>query len=220
MTTEPDWIRDALSSPRFAPYLVAASGHVDTALRLYWWNVDVSSAFYAPLHCLEVCLRNALHLRLSTRFGQSNWWDAGPLDDVGLRMVTASKRKVATRAHRPGTSDDVMAELTFGFWVSLMSRHYDRSLWVPSLHRAFAGTRRPRAALHQDLVTMLFFRNRIMHHEPIHRRHLEKDHETVLRLLGYLSPEMVKQLALFDRVDDVLKRRPDVGPPELPGDGR
>lgn len=46
MVTEPDWIRDALSQARFAPYLAKTGGDIDTAIRLYWWNIDISAAFY------------------------------------------------------------------------------------------------------------------------------------------------------------------------------
>lgn len=107
------------------------------------------------------------------------------------------------------TADDIVAELSFGFWVSLTSKTYDRSLWVPYLHRAFPLYRGPRGRLHYDLQTMRLFRNRIMHHEPIHHRHLEADHQTILRLLGYLSPSLIDQLESYDQVVPTLGRRPD-----------
>jgi hypothetical protein len=122
-------------------------------------------------------------------------------------MVKEAQDKLADHG-RPGTTDDMVAELSFGFWVSLVSSTYHRSLWVPCLHRAFPFYRGPQRRLHGDLHTMLLFRNRIMHHEPIHHRHLEADRRTILRLLGYLSPSMVKQLKSYDRVVVVLRQRP------------
>lgn len=69
MTAEPpEWIREVLSTPRFAPYLARTNGDVEAAIRLYWWNVEISAAFCTPLHCLELALRNAMHERLRTRF--------------------------------------------------------------------------------------------------------------------------------------------------------
>lgn len=102
--------------------------------------------------------------------------------------------------------------MSFGFWVSLLSAGaaYDRVLWVPTLHLAFphySGTRR---ALHDNLLTMVLLRNRIMHHEPVYYRDLAADHRKLYRLLGYLSPEAVARARALDRVGAVLGRRRDV----------
>jgi hypothetical protein len=207
MSTEPDWIRDALSAPRFAPYLAKTSGDRHAAIELYWWNVGVSAAFYTPLHCLEMALRNAVHQQLAVRFGRTDWWEVVPLNKSGLRIVADTRSKLATRT-RATTADDMVAELSFGFWVSFVSNTYHRTLWVPCLHRAFPFHRGRRGPLHNDLHTMLLFRNRIMHHEPIHHRHLEADHRTILRLLGYLSPAMAEQLTSYDQVRTMLGQRP------------
>jgi hypothetical protein len=207
MSTEPDWIRDALSLPRFAPYLSRTDGDLRAAIQLYWWNVGVSAAFYTPLHCLEMALRNAVHQQLAAEYGRTDWWEVAPLNKSGLRIVADTRSKLATRA-RPSTADDVVAELSFGFWVSFVSNTYHRSLWTPCLHKAFPFYRGPRRLLHSDLHTMLLFRNRIMHYEPIHRRHLKADHRTILRLLGYLSPSIVEQLESYDQVAVVLAQRP------------
>lgn len=136
MSTEPDWIRDALSEPRFAPYLAKTGGDLRAAIQLYWWNVGVSAAFYTPLHCLEMALRNAVHQQLAANFRRTDWWDVAPLNKGGLRLVEDARSKLATRA-RPTTADDMVAELSFGFWVSLVSNTYHRDLWVPCLHKAF-----------------------------------------------------------------------------------
>jgi hypothetical protein len=216
MSTETDWIRDALSAPRFAPYLAKTSGDLYTAIQLYWWNVGVSAAFYAPLHCLEMALRNAVHQQLAVKFGRTDWWEIAPLNKSGIRIVADTRSKLATRA-RPSTADDMVAELSFGFWVSFVSNTYHRSVWVPCLHKAFPFYRGRRGPLHSDLHTMLLFRNRIMHHEPIHHRHLEEDHRTILRLLGYLSPAMAEQLKSYDQVEAVLRQRPGNSPSAVPG---
>jgi hypothetical protein len=207
MSIEPNWIRDALSVPRFAPYRAKTSGDLCAAIQLYWWNVGVSAAFYAPLHCLEMALRNAVHHQLAADLGRTDWWEVAPLNKSGLRIVADTRSKLATRA-RPSNADDMVAELSFGFWVSFVSNTYHRSLWAPCLHKAFPFYRGRRRPLHSDLHTMLLFRNRIMHHEPIHHRHLEEDHRTILRLLGYLSPGMAEQLKSYDQVDAALRQRP------------
>jgi hypothetical protein len=216
MNDEPSWIRDDLSSARFAPYLVAAHGNLAYAAALYWWNVEVSEAFYTSLHCLEMTFRNSLHRQLTVRYGRPDWWELAPLRASGPGMLTQAKAQLGGRTE-PITHDHVVAALTLGFWVSLVSKAYDRSFWVPCLHKAFPRYRGPRAVLHHDLQSVQLFRNRVMHHEPIHHRHLAADHQTIRRLLGYISPAMVAQLAGRDRVPEVLRRRPK--PPTQPGNG-
>jgi hypothetical protein len=107
------------------------------------------------------------------------------------------------------SADDVVAQLTFGFWISLISGRYHRSLWIPTLHRVFLGA--TRGVLHEDFQKILSLRNRIMHHEPIHHRHLEADHETIYRLLSRFSNELVHELASRDRVPKLLAGRPVLG---------
>lgn len=205
----PKWIREALSAPRFAPYLTAARDDADVAVRLYWWNVEVSAAFYTPLHCLELSLRNAMHEQLCNHFGKDSWWATAPLNDNGKRIISVAVQKIIGRGTRRYCADDIVAELPFGFWVSLLSRGaaYDRKLWVPALHRAFPCYQGKRRPLHDNLLAMVLFRNRIMHYEPVHRRDLRADHAKIYRLLGYMSPRMVKELETIDRVSEVLDRR-------------
>jgi hypothetical protein len=206
----PTWIPKALSSPRFGRYLSAAGGDVDDALRLYQWNIDVSSAFYSPLHWLEVGLRNGLHDRLRGRYGRADWWAEAPLDANGTRAVKRAEGKLARRKEAKAGPDDLVTELSFGFWVSLLSRGkaYDRLFWVPVLHRAFPHYSGSRQALHADLNRMLNLRNRIMHHEPIFHLALPAHRQTIYDLLGYLSPAVADLAARLDRVGAVIGEPP------------
>jgi hypothetical protein len=208
----PAWIPRTMSRPRFAGYLRAAAGNAEAALRLYWWNIEISSAFFGPLHCLVLSLRNALHLQLCALFGRADWWAAVRLTDEGARTIAAVRAKLVRRSATPVGVDDIVAGLSFGFWVSLLSRGraYDRAFWVPALHKAFPGFSGRREQLHDNLVAMLLLRNRIMHHEPIHHRDLGADHAKIYRLLGYLSPALAKEAQPLDRVPDALARRSSV----------
>ncbi|WP_246170261.1 hypothetical protein [Pseudonocardia hierapolitana] len=169
----------------------------------------MAAAFVVPLNRLELALRNALHRRLATRFSRPDWWRSAPLNENGRRKVAEAKRNLVRLQQRPEVPDDVVAQLTLGFWVSLLSGRYHRTLWTPALHRVFPGA--DRGALHQDYDNVLVLRNRIMHHEPIHHRHLEADHATVYRLLRQLSPEVVEELLPRDRVPRLLAGRSAIG---------
>ncbi|MCI2417012.1 hypothetical protein MOQ72_06215 [Saccharopolyspora sp. K220] len=208
----PEWVRTLLSESRFDRYLKAAGGEIDVAVRLYDWNVEVSAAFFGPLHWLEVSLRNALNHRLRHRYGQDDWWSAAPLTDNGRLKVSRARRKLGQQKVGQFSPDDVVAELTFGFWVSLLSRVHDRMFWVPVLHKSFPNYAGSRHALHGDFMGMLDFRNRVMHHEPIFYLDLPEYHQRIYRLLGYLSPDAAEHAGRTDLITDVLERRDEVWP--------
>jgi hypothetical protein len=201
-----DSIGITLSEARFASYLAECGDDVAAAWRLYMWNVGISSAFYPSLHFIEITLRNSLHRELGVQFGRSDWWAAAPLNEHGQRLVKQAQEKVSA-SRSPGNADDLVTELTFGFWVSLVSRTYDRPLWVPALHRAFPHYHGRRDALHAELRKVLQLRNRVMHHEPIYRRNLQADHATIYRLLDDMSSNLTAAVRQIDRVPRVLRLR-------------
>jgi hypothetical protein len=173
---------------------------------LYLWNLEISAAFYPSLNGLEVTLRNALHSRLGALFGRPDWWTAAPLRPNGTRMVSQAEEKLRSRSVTL-TADNIVTELSFGFWVSLVSNTYHRNLWSRGLHRSFPHFRGARADLYTDLRRALILRNRIMHHEPIHSYHLQAYHATIYRLIRYLSPDMASCLSACDRVTTALTGR-------------
>jgi len=61
--------------------LANANATDEDALDLYVWNLQVSAAFQAPLHVLEVCLRNAMHTNLALGF-RVDW-----IDDPGFILA-------------------------------------------------------------------------------------------------------------------------------------
>ncbi|MEV8518019.1 hypothetical protein [Dactylosporangium sp. NPDC051484] len=206
-----EWMRSAFSEPRLEAYTAAANQDANTAERLYWWNIEISAAFYGPLHCLELVLRNALDVQLRSAYARDTWWDNAPLTASGMRMVTDAHEKCRRRGARHVAADDIIAELPFGFWTSLLSNsrgsRYDRQLWVPTLHRAFPYYHGRRGDLHDNLEAMRLLRNRIMHHEPIHHRDLAADHRKIYRLINFINTTAAKESLAMDRVPTVLGHR-------------
>lgn len=201
-----DWITKALSEARFASYVAECGGDKDAAWRLYVWNIGISVAFYPLLHFAEIAVRNAMHQELSARFGRADWWSLALLNEHGQQLVKQAQEKVSAR-RSPQSADDLVTKLTFGFWVSLVSQTYDRALWVPTLHRAFPNYRGRRDALHAELKDVLWLRNCVMHHEPIYRRDLKADHDTIYRLFDHMSTNLAAAARKIDLVPYVLRLR-------------
>lgn len=209
-------VRAAISIERLAPYDMACDGDTVAALRLYAWNAEVAAAFWGPLHCLEVVMRNAMHRELAARFGRPDWWSSPAL---GLHPFADRRVRELLDRHQVGVGPDrIVADLEFGFWVSLLGRgnDYEMRLWRPALHRAFPGYRGPRATLSDQMGSVRLFRNRIAHHEPIYYRHLEADHAKILRFIEVVSPATAGWARRCDRVPAVLAKRAAVCSGRIP----
>lgn len=191
---------NSVSAERMTKYFEHTRDDQTKALQIYTWNTVISAAFCGPLQGLEVALRNAMHRELSRRFG-TEWFDnreAG-LDAGARRRIAKAREDLTEHGQRAEASDsDIVAALSFGFWVSLLGRggdlgtgnkaSYHDTLWLPALRTAFlpaaAGGGLQRKDAHVPLNHLRVFRNRIAHHEPIFRRDLARDHKRILEVAG------------------------------------
>ena len=67
----------------------------------------------------------------------------------------------------------------------------------------------PRKEIHRPLDHLRLLRNRIAHHEPIFRRHIEADYETLLRVIGWMSPETANWGEHHATVREIFAQRPE-----------
>lgn len=203
-----------LSAERFRPYVAAAGGDVAQALRLYEWNTAVSGAFFESLGALEVLLRNALHEELAALHAAAGlpgrWYDdPRQVLTPRARQDIAQARQRLAQAGRPATPGRVVAELSFGFWRFLLARRHEHTLWTPALRKAFPLLRPARRALvHDPLERLHLLRNRIAHHEPVHRRNLRRDYLEMTFVAGAICADTAHWIARTSRVTAVLARRP------------
>lgn len=216
-TGEEDRLVEAISPERFQPFLHRCGGDRVRALRLYAWDSEVARALQSPLRDLEVSLRNRLHRQLVGRHGQDAWWDvpkARP-NHKGQDMLDQARETLAHRSpYRPFGPSDIVAQLSFGFWVSLLGSgggdNYEMKYWNSSLRHVFREHRGGRRALYRKFQFMLTLRNRIAHHECIFQRHLAQDLDTALTLLRYVAPDMADRHEKYGQVPDVLARKSGV----------
>ncbi|MEU3748249.1 MULTISPECIES: hypothetical protein [Streptomyces] len=203
----PAWMSEVLSEARLRAYVDFMRGDGPGAVRLYRWNVEASAALFGPFHWLEVALRNSVHNRLSEHHARPDWWAVAPLDGGGVRKVAEARRNCLGRG-KAGTPDDIVAELSFGFWGKLLTRSNDRGFWVPVVHKAFPGYQGSRRVLADQVLSLVLLRNRIMHHEPIHHRDLREDHAKLYRVMGYVNQDLAKDVRAMDRFPAILADKP------------
>jgi len=195
-------IRSHLSEPRFSTYAKSCSNPVD-ALALYTWNAQVSAAFMVPLHVCEVVIRNAVVEAIENVYGR-NWFSSEGFE----RSLSGRGRANLVDARRQYRfAGKVVAELTFSFWVILVTEQQHQRLWENQLTKIFpslpkmSSAKESRAFLHGELDKVRRFRNRVAHHEPIFARNLAEDYERLLTLIFWRSHVTAKWL---HEIQDVI----------------
>lgn len=176
-----------LTRERLEKYLDETHQDLDLAINLYEKNTRLSEAFYTPLQCLEICLRNHLNLQLSTTYG-TLWYQNKnpPLNGDSSRMIFEAKEDL-TKSGKGINPGRLVAELKFAFWVGLLGPHYDATLWRQCLHRAFpAAGGRPRRTIHGRFNAIRRFRNRVAHHEPIFHLAPIKTHQEIIEAISWM----------------------------------
>ncbi len=160
----------------------------------------------------EILLRNTIHTTLSTFVGRDDWYDRDDLLEEGQREDRdTAKRHIATRG-RDITPERVIAQLTFGFWVTLLSKRYNERFWRPDLasppNLKVAFPHAPTKSRRNDIQSKYYaannLRNLAFHHEPIFDlRSLADDYRRTYEGIGWIDPTMAAKIQLFDRFPEV-----------------
>lgn len=207
------------SQERLSKYMEYCKGDSKKAIRLYRWNTAIGSAFYGPLQTLEITLRENINSVLTAQF-EENWYDNPELElDVWANKRIEECKKRVQRRHSLVNPTTILWELSFGFWVKLVDSGGDReaplpksdyelTLWRPVIRKAFPYNQLlKRQEIYGQLNGLRRLRNHIAHHEPIFQRGLKSDYHTILRILGWMSPQAEQWVTDSSRVFEVLKQR-------------
>ena len=197
------------SSKRMERYFRLYPGDENRAILHYQCNLELAEAFYTSLSVFEVTLRNALGRELETMTGREDWY-AVFANTPGLsklnRYVTQASKQIAGR-HETITPSKVIAELTLGFWVSLLNSEYERLLWK-DLRRAFPfmpKAKRQRKNVSAPLNRFRAFRNRVFHNESIcwNINRVRDIHSEMMEVLGWMNRDVPGWLSQYDRFPSV-----------------
>ncbi len=202
-------IEQGLSCERLAAYAVPqGTTPPDSCATLarYLLNMALCESLYSPLQICEIALRNAIHRYCSALMARDDWYDHPQfrLTVWAADEVAKAKQKIA-KAQKPVTAARVVAELQFGFWTSLFEAHYEQN--TPFLPGAYKGVfphlpkslhkRKDRKA---DLETIRQLRNSVFHHERIvHWQDLNDQHQLILDIINWVSPELRQMADALDR---------------------
>ena len=201
-----------LSAKRFDTYLIAAGFNHDRALKLYIWNAELGAAFHLPIQSVEVALRNCVASSLSRQFGH-HWWQnqtfIGILDQNRHHDLVLAQRRIVKK-NLPLVTSQMIAGLSFGFWVGMLHSRYNPQIWSASLRRAFPflPPNENRHSLYINTGKIASFRNRISHHEPLFKADALKEHADILRVLSWLCPDTAMWIKPHCAVPRIVRLKP------------
>jgi len=208
--TELELLQSAFSAQRMSKYLRYHHDDSNAAIQHYKANIRLAESFYTSLSVFEVVLRNALSKELELMTGRSDWYTDFASNPAFQNLNTEITQAIRHIQERGETiyPDKVVSELTFGFWVMLLNRQYEMTLWK-SLRKAFPympKNIRQRKNVSTPCNVLRKLRNRIFHHEAIcwDLDYIEQIHTDLITILGWINKDMPSWLTKIDHFDFTL----------------
>lgn len=114
------------SSNRLSSYKYDINDTDSVALERYLYNIEISKSLYPLLSILEISLRNRINQAIETVIKQD--WILKELNQQSIllpnehKKLLDAKQKLTNKGHKNFTKDDVIAELSLGFWIHLCTK--------------------------------------------------------------------------------------------------
>ena len=217
MSQRSNWeiLNATFGSSRMAAYVLESNGNQDKAVELYVWNSRVSASLWELLGYVEVGLRNLISARIQILHevagGKNHWLLAQDENVLNLRAnwiqgINEARRRV-NENRKEVTGEQILSELTFGFWHQLVSKKA-ASIW-PDIASGFKGLPARDQSQVADLVESLRqLRNRIGHHHRVWNLDLNMHLGQILTLAHFIDPELSAWINELEESSALIGSRP------------
>jgi hypothetical protein len=164
---------------------------------------EISAALWVHIMAFETTLRDFISENLQRIYGVINWWlvpnllSRSDLKDINYSIKRLNGRQL------PISNENIVANLSFSFWVELLSKRYHQKIWM-KLVKFFPAHPGRREDFYNKAREIRNLRNVIAHHGPILRRDLFRDHAYLHELTALLDPELANEVKRKSRVLDLL----------------
>ena len=203
------------SSNRLSSYKYDINDTDSIVLERYLYNIEVSKSLYPLLSIFEIYLRNRINQAIETVIKQD--WLLQELNQQSIllpnehKKLLDAKQKLTNKGHKNISKDDLIAELSLGFWIHLCTKRYKTALWHKQGFFRIVFADYPNFSEFDKLSKefpvlqiMLKLRNRVFHHEIIinHPYGINNCYTDLRRLLSYISKD---SLLYLDKICDFNK---------------
>lgn len=205
-------LSEIISPLRMGTYLQSSGHNPDRALALYLWNAKMGEAFHLPIQSFEVGLRNRVSDGISSVFGAEWWQEQDFFNEAGERRrhdIDVVLKRLKSKNISPDTGQ-LVAGLSFGFWIAMLHGRHNIKIWSSELRTAFPHIPEniTRKILHSRATQVADFRNRISHHEPIFKRNLAADYGMCMEAMKWLCPTKAAWIKPHCRVSAMIREKP------------
>lgn len=202
-------IESLFSNQRMCRYFNQFPHDEAKCIETYILNKQLSESFYCSLAVLEITLRNKINQELSKKYKRKDWytcWEQDPKMEELWQKINAVIKRLKEHG-KPLTPDNIIAELTFGFWASLFNTAYMHTLWG---QLRFVFPKMPKKQRKRNVISKKLnkvrtkVRNRVYHYEPIiWNKQIKERYEDIYIILNWIEPQLSTWLKSIDRFPTV-----------------
>lgn len=165
-----------MTPARMNRYRLACGGNTRKAMTLYRKNLQLTQELFTVISCFEVALRNAIDAQAVPALGADWLRDAaapgGIFDNPRCRLTRDNINDAIGKLH-VYSHYKLVAELGFGFWRYMFSKHQFNATGrimlrvFPSKPTSTPAIQYNNIYVFNQLAALNDIRNRMAHHEPI-----------------------------------------------------
>jgi len=210
-------LNSTFSKARIYPYF-EENDTAEHVLKKYHTNLILSEALIPSLHYFEICFRNRID-HVIKKYYTHDWLINVPskllLSVEDMNKINKISSKIRKKNKREPSHDDVVAQMSFGFWCSFFHRKYDPLIWhrkdaLKIIFPNISRVQRKRNVIESRIFIIKEIRNRIAHYEPIwiknHRNLALEAHRVCCELIHEMSHEAANMLTMIDKFNDVYQK--------------
>lgn len=176
-------------------------------------NQRISASMLSDIAFVEVALRNITNELIQARFaeakGEGHWLFADPehlakFGGTSLASRIGEARSRASLSKSEPSSDDLVAELSFGFWLNFLGKRYQAI--HADLTSRLAGLKGRNIRPVPELASRVrVIRNRVAHHHRILHRDISRDWEDIKALAKVIDPRLEAFIASTSQTPRLLE---------------
>ena len=163
----------------------------------YFDNLKVCKDYYIPLALVEIALRNSInkvfHDNVSPNWLLNKYFIKPQHQhkiDISIKLLKFEKKEIL--------NDNILAELSFGFFVTFFKQPYQKYLRYIDLKKIFpnlpssSDKKINRHFIFTKLNNIRLFRNKVFHHNKIiNKLEYENMLDEIYEVLNYFDEEIV-----------------------------
>jgi len=164
----------------------------------YFENLKLCKEYYIPLSLVEIALRNSLNNHFKKEISQDWLLDKNFIQpqhqskiDISIKLLKLEKKKVE--------QDNILAELSFGFFVTFFKAAYKNYFRYNDLKQIFPNlpSKKDKSVNRHFVFTKLnnirLFRNKVFHHDKIiSKKEYQNMMDEIYEVLSYFDDEIVE----------------------------